>query len=253
MAGEVALARRLVAEAGGTAFLSAAVAGSATMAERLAHGYPALALVTSAVAGGCALLAITLAFGNISGGYFNPASTLRAACTRDLSWRDAVLYAVVQTLGALVGVAASGFVLGDPSSFPGRLGLTDLQLRRIEFIAIFGFVALDACCRRTRRDAVAYALAGYLVAATWAFGTPSLANPAVSIAAAAIDPPARVAIAALVSLLAAQLGGALASALVMAWLLSSPVRNAATGVMPREPVRRSDSETVQLARLATVE
>ena len=73
------LARRLTAEALGTAFLLATVVGSGIMGERLAGGNVAIALLANTLATGAILVALILAFGQISGAHFNPAVT-RQCC-----------------------------------------------------------------------------------------------------------------------------------------------------------------------------
>jgi glycerol uptake facilitator-like aquaporin len=81
------LARRVTAEAVGTAFLLAAVVGSGIMGERLANGNVAIALLANTLATGAALLALILTFGPISGAHFNPAVTLADASQGGLSRR----------------------------------------------------------------------------------------------------------------------------------------------------------------------
>jgi glycerol uptake facilitator-like aquaporin len=76
---QLSLARRATAEAVGTALLLAGIVGSGIMAERLAGGNVALALLANTVATGGVLAAIILAFGPISGAHFNPAVTLADA------------------------------------------------------------------------------------------------------------------------------------------------------------------------------
>jgi glycerol uptake facilitator-like aquaporin len=83
----ISLARRMVAEFVGTAFLLAAVVGSGIMGERLAAGNVAMALLANTIATGAALVALILAFGPISGGHFNPAVTLADASLGGLAWR----------------------------------------------------------------------------------------------------------------------------------------------------------------------
>lgn len=81
-------ARRVTAEAVGTAFLLAAVIGSGIMGERLAGGNVAVALLANTLATGAALVALILTFGEISGVHFNPAVTPAGAAGGGLGWRD---------------------------------------------------------------------------------------------------------------------------------------------------------------------
>jgi glycerol uptake facilitator-like aquaporin len=76
---EYSLRKRAAAEFIGTAFLVAAVIGSGIMAEGLAAGNVALALLANTIATGAALVALILAFGKISGAHLNPAVTLAHA------------------------------------------------------------------------------------------------------------------------------------------------------------------------------
>lgn len=70
MAERFTLARRVTAEAVGTALLLAAVVGSGIMGERLAGENVGLALLANTVAIGAALVALILTFGPISGAHF---------------------------------------------------------------------------------------------------------------------------------------------------------------------------------------
>ena len=102
----MSLSRRLVAEALGTALLLAVVVGSGIMAERLAGGNVALALLANTIATGAGLVALILAFGPISGAHFNPAVTLADAWQGGLPWKHVPAYISVQIIGAFAGVAA---------------------------------------------------------------------------------------------------------------------------------------------------
>jgi glycerol uptake facilitator-like aquaporin len=72
--------QRLGAEALGTALLVGTVVGSGIMAERLAGGNDALALLCNTIATGAILVVIITIFAPVSGAHFNPAVTLCSPC-----------------------------------------------------------------------------------------------------------------------------------------------------------------------------
>src|SRR5436309_15430642 len=93
---EIAPARRIAAEALGSAFLLMAVVGSGIMGERLAGGNVAIALLANTIATGAALVVLISIFGPISGAHFNPAVTLYFALRGEIRIRMAVAYVVTQ-------------------------------------------------------------------------------------------------------------------------------------------------------------
>src|SRR5689334_9809543 len=99
--------RRIVAEFVATALLLATVVGSGIMAERLAGGNVAIALLANALATGGGLIALILTFGPISGAHMNPAVTLLDAALGGLARRDVFPYMVAQVAGAYLGVAVA--------------------------------------------------------------------------------------------------------------------------------------------------
>src|SRR3979490_3313691 len=101
------LSARVVAGFLGTAFLLAAVVGSGIMAERLAGGNLAIALLANTLATGAALVALILTFGSISGAHFNPAVTIADALRGRMAWREVPAYIVAQITGAFSGVGAA--------------------------------------------------------------------------------------------------------------------------------------------------
>src|SRR5436305_2452015 len=116
----VNLARRMVAEAVGTAMLLAAVVGSGIMGERLAGGNVGIALLANTIATGAALVALILTFGPISGAHFNPAVTLADASQGGLAWRDVPAYICAQIVGAFAGVACANVMFELPVFFASR-------------------------------------------------------------------------------------------------------------------------------------
>src|SRR6202165_5003487 len=109
------LSARVVAEFLGTAFLLAAVVGSGIMAERLAGGNGAIALLANTVATGAALVTLILTFGSISGAHFNPAVTLADATQGGIPWREVPAYVAAQVVGAFVGVVVAHVMFGEPT------------------------------------------------------------------------------------------------------------------------------------------
>ena len=70
------IVRRLAAEGLGTAILVATVVGSGIMAERLAGGNQAIALLGNTIPTGAILVVLVSILGPVSGAHFNPAVTL---------------------------------------------------------------------------------------------------------------------------------------------------------------------------------
>ena len=98
------LARRIFAEGLGTAFLLAAVVGSGIMAQKLAGGNVALALLCNTIPTGAILVVLILVFGPLSGAHFNPAVSVAFVLRRELPWSIAVGYIAAQIMGAVAGV-----------------------------------------------------------------------------------------------------------------------------------------------------
>lgn len=105
MTATTSVARRLVAEGLGTAVLVATVVGSGIMAERLADGNQAIALLGNTIPTGAILVVIITIFGPVSGAHFNPAVTLVFAARRETPWAEVAPYIVVQCLGGIAGTA----------------------------------------------------------------------------------------------------------------------------------------------------
>ena len=97
-------AQRAVSEIIGTAFLLAAVIGSGIMAQRLAGGNGALALLCNTLPTGAILTVLILIFGPVSGAHFNPAVTLAFTLRGELPWPMALGYIACQLFGAIPGV-----------------------------------------------------------------------------------------------------------------------------------------------------
>lgn len=214
------LRRRLVAELLGTALLLATVVGSGIMAQRLSGGNLALALLANAIATGGGLVALIFTFGGISGAHFNPAVSLAAALSKELTPRDAMFYGLAQIIGAFAGVAAAHGMFGEPIFFASQHIRTGISQWWSEFVATFGLLAVIFGCSRSRPEAVPFAVAAYIVGAYWFTASTSFANPAVTLARAASDTFAGIRPLDVPGFVLAQLAGAVVATYVFRWLLN---------------------------------
>jgi glycerol uptake facilitator-like aquaporin len=211
-------ARRISAEALGTALLLAVVVGSATMADRLAGGNTALALLANSLASGMGLLALILAFGAISGAHFNPALTLSEACQGGMDWGETLPYIAAQVLGAFAGVAAAHAMFGEPAFAAATQARTGAAQWWSEFVATFGLIGVVSGCARSRPALAPFAAAAYIVSAYWFTASSSFANPALTLARAATNTVAGIRLEDVAGYVGAQLLGAMAASAVFSWL-----------------------------------
>jgi glycerol uptake facilitator-like aquaporin len=211
------LSARVVAEFLGTAFLLAAVVGSGVMAERLASGSLAIALLANTLATGAALVALILTFATISGAHLNPAVTIADALRGGIAWRETPAYIVAQIAGAFSGVAAAHIMFGLPLFSLSRHARSGGAQLWSEFLATFGLLSVIWGCSRTRPTAVAFAVGAYITAAYWFTASTSFANPAVTLARAASDTFAGIRPTDAPGFMVAQLTGAIAATLLFRW------------------------------------
>jgi glycerol uptake facilitator-like aquaporin len=230
--GESSLARRLAAESLGTAFLVMAVVGSGIMAERLAGGNIAIALLANTLATGAALVCLILTFGSISGAHFNPAVSICDAMEHGIPWIEAAAYSSAQVLGGIAGTALAHLMFSLPVFTLSRHMRAGGAQVLSEFIATFGLMSVIWGCSRARAAVVPLAVAGYIMAAYWFTASTSFANPAVTVARALSDTFAGIRPADAVWFVPAQFAGAISATLVFRWLF--PRLPAARVVVPRQ-------------------
>jgi glycerol uptake facilitator-like aquaporin len=211
-------ARRAFAECLGTAFLLAAVVGSGIMAQKLAGGNGALALLCNTLPTGAMLVVLILVFGPISGAHLNPAVSIAFALRGELAWPMAAAYIAAQVAGSLAGVWAAHLMFELPLwqfSVTVRSGSGQWLA---EAIATFGLLLTIIGCIARAPAAVPYAVGLYITSAYWFTASTSFANPAVTIARSLSDTFAGIAPADVPAFIAAQLGGMLAAVMVARWL-----------------------------------
>lgn len=203
------LARRLAGEFIGTAALLATVIGSGIMAERLAGGNVAIALLGNTMATGAMLVVLITVFGPLSGAHFNPAVTLAFLQRREIAAGTALLYVAVQLGGAVLGMLAAHIMFGEPLMQVSLKDRSGGALAFSEMIATFGLVLTIMGTIRHKPDAVAWMVGLYITGAYWFTASTSFANPAVTVARSLTDTFSGVRPADAPGFIAAQCAGAL--------------------------------------------
>jgi glycerol uptake facilitator-like aquaporin len=212
------LPRRIVSEWLGTAFLLAAIVGSGIMAQRLAGGNAALALLCNTIPTGAILVVLILIFGPLSGAHFNPAVSLAFALRGELRWRIAAGYIAAQLTGAIIGVWIAHLMFEQPVwqfSITPRTGAGQWVA---EAVATFGLLLTILGCAARTPAAIPYAVGLYITSAYWFTASTSFANPAVTIARSLSDTFAGIAPSGVLAFIVAQLTGMAAAVTVGRWL-----------------------------------
>ncbi|MGB0505308.1 MAG: aquaporin [Pikeienuella sp.] len=212
-------AQRLGAEFLGTAFLLAAVVGSGIMAENLAGGNVAIALLGNTIPTGAILVVLITMLGPISGAHFNPAVTLVFALKREISAMEGISYVLVQIAGGILGVFAAHLMFDLTVVQASTTARTGNAQWFAEFVATFGLVFTILATLRARPDAVPMAVGLYITSAYWFTASTSFANPAVTISRGFSDTFAGIDPTHVLGFIAAQLVGAIVALLVCKGLL----------------------------------
>jgi glycerol uptake facilitator-like aquaporin len=215
-----ALPQRVFCEWLGTAFLLAAVVGSGIMAQRLAGGNGAIALLCNTLPTGAILVVLILMFGPLSGAHFNPAVTLAFALRAGLPWSTAAVYIIAQVLGGIAGVWMAHLMFELPVAQFSITVRTGPGQWLAESVATFGLLLTIFGCLWRRPESVAYAVGLYITAAYWFTASTSFANPAVTIGRSLSDTFAGIAPADVPGFIVAQILGALAAAALGRWLFA---------------------------------
>ena len=214
------LPRRLAAETLGTALLLATVVGSGIMAENLAGGNVAIALLGNTIPTGAILVVLITIFGPVSGAHFNPAVTLSFLIRREITVSAAIAYVAVQIIGGIIGTWSAHLMFAQEIFQLSSHVRTGGAQWFSEGVATFGLVATILGTLRWRPEAVAYMVGLYITAAYWFTASTSFANPAVTIARSLTDTFSGIYPAHALGFILAQLVGAIVATLTIGWLVS---------------------------------
>jgi glycerol uptake facilitator-like aquaporin len=169
------LPRKLAGEALGTALLLAVVIGSGIMAERLAGGNIATALLANTFATVGGLYVLIEVFGPISGAHFNPAVSAVMAWRGELPKPALLPYITAQLIGAMLGAWLAHAMFDLPIlQFSAKLRSGTGQWIA-EAVATAGLLLVIL---RAPAGRAAPMVAAYIGAAYWFTASTSFANPA---------------------------------------------------------------------------
>lgn len=215
-----ALFKRVSAEALGTAILVATVVGSGIMAERLAGGNQAIALLGNTIPTGAILVVIITIMAPISGAHFNPAVSLVFAARGELPWRETPLFIVAQCAGGIAGTMAAHQMFDLPPLMLGTTARIGLSLWFSEAVATFTLVLAILGAVRHAPTAIPWLVGLTITAAYWFTASTSFANPAVTLARGFTTTFAGIAINHVPGFMLAQLVGAAVGAIASRLLFS---------------------------------
>jgi glycerol uptake facilitator-like aquaporin len=206
-------ARSLTAEALGSFFLFATVVGSGIMAESLAGGNVAVALLGNTLATGAILIVLITMLGPISGAHFNPAVSLVMWLRKDLGASLFAAYVAAQLLGGIAGIWTAHLMFEQPVLQLSEKARSGSGQWIGEFVATFGLLFTILGTLRWRETPVPASVALYITAAYWFTSSTSFANPAITVARSLSNSFAGIAPADAPAFIAAQLAGAIAALL----------------------------------------
>lgn len=212
--------RQLVAEFFGTLLLLATVIGSGIMAERLADGNLAIALLGNTIPTGAILYVLITIFGPVSGAHFNPAVTLAFLLRREIGFPRAARFMFVQTFGAVCGAMLAHVMFEMPVLQLSQNIRSGPAQWISEFTATFGLLTVIFGGLRWRPEAVPTLVGLYITAAYWFTASTSFANPAVTFARAFTDSFSGILPADAPPFILAQLAAAVVASFALRWLFS---------------------------------
>ena len=182
LSANVAMSRKVLAEAIGTGLLIVAVIGSGIMAERLTD-IVALQLLCNAIATGGALVALILIFAPVSGASFNPVVGIVGIFTGEATIRDTAFYAIAQTVGGCVGAVVANLMFDLDAINISEKVRSGSGVLFSEVVATVGLlVVIYGTIRAQRANLVPFTVAAWITGAYFFTSSTSLANPAVTVA-----------------------------------------------------------------------
>jgi glycerol uptake facilitator-like aquaporin len=233
------LSRRVFAEALGTMILVATVVGSGIMADRLAGGNQAIALLGNTIPTGAILVVLITILGPVSGAHFNPAVSLVFSARGEMPWRDVAPYVLAQCAGGIAGTVLAHLMFDLAPLMVGTTARSGPAQWLAEATATFALVLTILGGIRYAPQAIPWLVGLVITAAYWFTASTSFANPAVTLARGFTTTFAGIAINHVPAFVIAQLIGAAVGALAAYALFAPATRRAAAeaGIATKSEVR----------------
>jgi glycerol uptake facilitator-like aquaporin len=190
------------------------------MAERLAGGNQAIALLGNTIPTGAILVVIITILAPISGAHFNPAVTLVFAMRGEMPWREVGPYIFVQCVGGIAGTALAHSMFDLALLAIGTMGRSGPSQWLAEAVATFTLVLAILGGIRYAPSAVPWLVGLTITAAYWFTSSTSFANPAVTLARGFTTTFAGIAINHVPGFIIAQLIGAMVAAIISSVLFA---------------------------------
>lgn len=200
------------------------------MAQRLAGGNQAIALLGNTIPTGAILVVIITILGPISGAHFNPAVTLVFAARGEFPWREVVPYIVVQCAGGVMGTVIAHLMFDLAPLMIGTTARSGPSQWLSEMVATFALVLTILGGLRYAAQAIPWLVGLVITAAYWFTSSTSFANPAVTLARGFTTTFAGIAINHVPAFILAQLVGAVAAVLLSIALFPSAKQGQASGL-----------------------
>ncbi|MBX9568950.1 MAG: aquaporin family protein [Candidatus Obscuribacterales bacterium] len=217
----MAFLRALLAEFVGTAFLLATVVGSGIMAKNLDASNVCILVLCVALATTGVLTALIFAFGSIST-HFNPAVTLVTALRKEIAWKKAIPYIVVQCLGAIFGTILTNMMFDLPAAQISDTVRYGAGQWLGEAIATFGLIGIILGTVRNNAAAVPFAVSFYVGGAIFFTSSTCFANPAVTIGRVFTATPTGIDPLSVAPFVLTQIGAAIVACYFFGFLFAQP-------------------------------
>ena len=208
------------AELIGTAFLVMIVLGSGVMAQRLFPAQLGAALLANSIATGLGLFALIQTLGSISGAHINPIVSLVKLLWKRISKKEFFIYVLAQMIGAYLGLLSTHLMFNLPAFVISSVARSGIHLIYSEFIATFGLIMVIALSGKKHVEFAPMSVAAYITAGYWFTSSTAFTNPAVTFARMFTNSFGGMAPSHFLTLIAAQVVGAL-----LAWIVLKQLSN----------------------------